>query len=609
MSKCDSLLNNVECEYKYSVNPAYTDSFIADFCRVFNEEVAHRYEHLSDKFKQAHPLTEFQADESDCVTETLQNQYFDTADDLIFKKFMAGLRLRRSDKSDGVEQTVKYKSEDAANGAAHTHVEYNVMVHQEPPLEIPDLTLFAPGQLPDEMIALARDHQLISHYQTDFTRKKMVFKVPHFLSFELALDLGNIVAGGTEAPICEVEFELKELDRDYVESNWGRFIYDLADIRFDFSTFINELLLKISGAPTCFEDSSHLLGEHHDRDPKSACAVFGLHHSSDYNTMGTCDICGDKVSSCDSSAHGSADKGDSHCDQVSRGGLDGKGYDESLASLHKEDFGFDDDNSVLAQKLEKMNAARTEPKAGGVIGLEPLSKLRRAVLLRQFDQDNQEHAEGAPYILSVERGTRIDLAYYLKVMSDYDQLEDSYISNFHDVCTKISEGYTLAVGLANLFGCREHFEDLRDFLKQALRFACSRKRFIVSDHMKNSHRKMCEDPELNELSMLVINDCSSMYVEFNVNMWMVPFYGKLAAALERPNFTLDDFQELTRTVADNSFAIKSSEYIERLLYIIARKSVLFAHDADTREDYKHIALATQHHMRQAWSGIKISGSL
>ena len=669
MSVHARLLDNIECEYKFAVNEAYAASFIHDFCSAFNDWLHEHYSKLPSAFHETHSLERYRADESKVEVEALKNSYFDTPDDLIFARFKAGLRLRSSSLVPGVEQTIKYKSEDGGIGAAHTHIEHNLRVDHE--LTTPDLTLFAPGVLPPELVALTQEHELISKYQTNFTRTKLILEAPAFVTFEVALDQGQIIAGNCTSPICEVECELKSINHDFLDAHLGTRIYDLDDVRFEFSALISDLLLKVSGAPSSFKDNSLLMqqggaqrvsahgvicasidpvgADHNTVITKGSALgailsatlapsshsvqpqVRSLTDASSVVAMGDLGTVGDMspnaasisttgtASSACASSTGGASPGRSGyfgaMEPLTGFDGDNDGLGEGLSSTEIMASALDacDDDQALHAKIAAIVKREAEAdhsahrRADGVIGLEPFSKLKRAVLLATFYRDNQDRPAKAdpdtPAELSISAGTRIDLEYYLKAMDDYDHLADPTIKQFTATCETIIAGYTNALGLALLLGTRQHFEDLRDLLKSSLRFAFNHKRFWESETDKDIHRRLCEDPDLSELSMLMVGECSSLYVEFNVNMWIAPFYGRLAAALENKHepLSLERFKALCRSCVDNSFAIMSAQFIERLVYQLERKADILL--APQGSEYKLKALATQYHLRQAWATI------
>ena len=45
-----SLLDNIECEYKFAVNESYAATFIHDFCSAFNDWLRDHYLQLPSAF-------------------------------------------------------------------------------------------------------------------------------------------------------------------------------------------------------------------------------------------------------------------------------------------------------------------------------------------------------------------------------------------------------------------------------------------------------------------------------------------------------------------------------------------------------------------------------
>ena len=77
MSVHASLLDNIECEYKFAVNETYAATFIHDFCSAYNDWLHDHYDKLPDAFKQTHELARYLADETKAEVETLTNPDFD----------------------------------------------------------------------------------------------------------------------------------------------------------------------------------------------------------------------------------------------------------------------------------------------------------------------------------------------------------------------------------------------------------------------------------------------------------------------------------------------------------------------------------------------------
>lgn len=548
----ENLLSNIECEYKYGLNDDYAESFLDDFSKKFNELITLNYKSLDEEFRKQHPLESFLADVSKVKCEVLKNEYFDTEDDLLFKEFRAGLRLRRSSLESGVEQTIKFKSVDMPEGAAHTHFEHNVKVETD--ISSPDVSLFDPSLIPAGLIERTKSNWLVCRYMTDFERKSLTVNVPRFASIEIAVDRGNIVSGKNQAPICEVEFELKSIDPQWLDDNWGVTVCDLDDVRLQFSSFIDEILLLVSGSNTIFVDRTGMKYE----GPNDIYA-----HSK----------------SCEAPD------------------LDNEGFDEHI------------DCSVLFSHDEVQQIPSMPFKKGGLISAEPLSKLRRAVLLNIFSTDNPDYeiGSGKDAKLSIERGTRVDVEAFRNSVVEYGENKSPTIMHFRQMVASIAENYSLAVGLANLFGTPQHFDDVRKVLACAIAFSTDHKLFNLTDELRIVHRRMSQEQDLSDLSMLAVSECSSIFIEFNVKMWFSPFYFLLSKSLDSdPNFTIRKFRELTAGAVNNSYSIKSSEYIERISYMLKRKYMLLSCEHETDEDFKNLAYATQYHTKQAWASVNLS---
>lgn len=548
----ENLLNNIECEYKYGLNDDYAESFLDDFCTKFNELITLNYKGLDEDFRSKHPLNSFLADVSKAKREVLKNEYFDTEDDLLFKEFRAGLRLRRSSLVSGVEQTLKFKSQDMPEGAAHTHFETNVKVDVD--ISSPDVSLFDPALIPASLIERTKTNWLVCKYLTDFERQSITVCVPRFACFEIAVDRGSIVSGNCSAPICEVEFELKSLDPQWLDDNWGVTVCDLDDVRLQFSSFIDEVLLLVSGSNTIFIDRTGMKYE----GPNDIYAHSKSGEAPD---------------------------------------LDNEGFDDHI------------DCSVLFSSDEVQQFPSMPFKQGGLISAEPLSKLRRAVLLSIFNADNPDYeiGSGKEANLSVERGTRVDVESFRDSVVEYGSKKNPTLALFRKMVTAIADNYSLAVGLANLFGTPQHFDDVRKILACAIAFSTDHKLFNLTDELRIVHRRMAQEQDLSDLSMLAVSECSSIFIEFNVKMWFAPFYFMLSKSLDSdPNFTIRKFRELTASAVNNSYSIKSSEYIERISYMLKRKYMLLSCEHQTDEDFKHLAYATQYHTKQAWASVNLS---
>jgi len=112
--------------------------------------------------------------------------------------------------------------------------------------------------------------------------------------------------------------------------------------------------------------------------------------------------------------------------------------------------------------------------------------------------------------------------------------------------------------------------------------------------------------------MLTVSECSSMFIEINGQLWIDPFFHDLKRLLEEQvDLDAEQFKKLCRTSINNSFAIKSSEYAERIHYILKRQQILFVDEEVDSEvnkeqrmsERKLMALATQHHLKLMWNNI------
>lgn len=560
MSKLDSLLKNIECEYKYSLNQACVKSFMSEFCSLYNEQMQKRFAKiLSADFVQNHKVEDFFAKLEDVHVETLCNEYFDTEDDDLFKEFRAGLRLRRSNRYEGCEQTIKFQNN--VNGAAHTHFEYNASSKVD--LKVPEAKLFKAipeARIPSEIYTLMAEKGLIAKYKTDFTRQSLVLTVPKFVTFEVALDQGMIVAGTNRAPICEIEFELKEISKDYIDECWGKTIYDLDDIRLEFSAFIDQLLLKLSHPSVC---SNGCIDEEHKqlekvKSEKAQQAIIACDESDEEFAeafKGIENVLCDKESEAD-------------------GSEEERSYIEEGIFYNEPDY----------HTVERV----CECHKGGFIGLEPFSKLRRAVLLAKCGDED-------PALM------RADLQSLRGAIRNYRAIEKPSFEDFATIVNHVSNTFADVVGYANLFGKREHIEDVRDFVKMIMESANNAKSLTIKEMDSNYLHKIRQDPELKDLSMLTVLECSSMFIELNSRLWFEPFYRAISDLCESDNVDRESFKRLCRTTVGNSFAIKSSEFFERIQYILKRQKLLLCGE---EVDYKRFALASQHQMRKAWGNVK-----
>ncbi|MBQ9274564.1 MAG: CYTH domain-containing protein [Succinivibrio sp.] len=133
----------------------------------------------------------------------LENIYFDTADNALFERGI-GLRLRRNGTQ--CEMTLKLKGENI--GGLHSRGELNVPVDNE--LQVPDLSRFPAGVLPEGLELAQIQQKLRPICHIDFERRSFDFRALN-CQFEVDYDQGGILLGeGLSHPINELEVELKD---------------------------------------------------------------------------------------------------------------------------------------------------------------------------------------------------------------------------------------------------------------------------------------------------------------------------------------------------------------------------------------------------------------
>ena len=126
----------------------------------------------------------------------LSNTYYDYPDHFLAKQKM-GLRIRQEDQ----ELTLTLKTNGEVVGGLHSRPEYNVpLTKKETPTNAQLRELYSFEQLPSSTL------QPI--FSTDFNRTFWLVEFQQS-KIEVAFDQGKIIAGESEQPICEIEFELK----------------------------------------------------------------------------------------------------------------------------------------------------------------------------------------------------------------------------------------------------------------------------------------------------------------------------------------------------------------------------------------------------------------
>ena len=130
--------------------------------------------------------------------QDLVTRYFDTPDFALSAQGVA-LRVRRAGRR--WLQTLKTEGERA--GGLSRRVEFEMPVSQG----TPDWTRF-----PSEALAYVPDvlrEQLVPVFETRFQRTTWLLKGRGGAQIEVALDVGEVIAGERTQPICEIELELK----------------------------------------------------------------------------------------------------------------------------------------------------------------------------------------------------------------------------------------------------------------------------------------------------------------------------------------------------------------------------------------------------------------
>ena len=126
----------------------------------------------------------------------LSNTYYDYPDHFLAKRKM-GLRIRQEDQ----ELTLTLKTNGEVVGGLHSRPEYNLpLTEKETPTNPQLRELYSFEQLPSSTL------QPI--FSTDFNRTFWLVEYQES-KIEVAFDQGKIIAGESEQPICEIEFELK----------------------------------------------------------------------------------------------------------------------------------------------------------------------------------------------------------------------------------------------------------------------------------------------------------------------------------------------------------------------------------------------------------------
>lgn len=139
-------------------------------------------------------------------SDLLENTYFDTPDDDLFK---AGIGLRIRHGKDFSEQTLKLRGKN--QGGLHSRGEFNIPISRS--AKLPRLAKFPSEVFPDGFDIDVEQHLLQPLCRISFTRESFDFEIMDSL-FEVAYDHGSIdLDTGAPYPINELEVELKQTSR------------------------------------------------------------------------------------------------------------------------------------------------------------------------------------------------------------------------------------------------------------------------------------------------------------------------------------------------------------------------------------------------------------
>ncbi|WP_261816618.1 CYTH and CHAD domain-containing protein [Vibrio gallicus] len=133
-------------------------------------------------------------------SKELGNTYFDTPNNWL-REHDIGMRIRRFD--DVYVQTVKTSGRVVAG--LHQRPEYNA----EHTSNTPDLKLHPEDIWPEGLSVAQLGAQLNPIFATNFTREMWLIGMDDGSQVEVALDIGEVIAGDKSSPICELELELK----------------------------------------------------------------------------------------------------------------------------------------------------------------------------------------------------------------------------------------------------------------------------------------------------------------------------------------------------------------------------------------------------------------
>ncbi|SCY60198.1 CYTH domain-containing protein [Thiohalorhabdus denitrificans] len=129
--------------------------------------------------------------------------YIDTPDLRLLK---GGYAYRIRKEGEEWVATVKADMGEGAGDGLHHHREWEAKV----PAPEPDLEVFSDPVLVETLRSLQSGQPLTTLFRVDMVRRIRDLNLEGGTLVEWAADQGRILAGEREAPICEVELELKE---------------------------------------------------------------------------------------------------------------------------------------------------------------------------------------------------------------------------------------------------------------------------------------------------------------------------------------------------------------------------------------------------------------
>lgn len=295
-----------------------------------------------------------------------------------------------------------------------THAHLEYNVRTDMELTKPDLMLFDVDSLPHGLCSNEIQDNLQGKYRTDFTRTTAEIALPLIGQVELALDQGTISSQGLSTKICEVELELKKADHHF------------------FALPCLDLSLAPNG------ESGDALGNEGAKLLNAQEADYAL-TNLDFS-------------------------------------------ENTLKSLQFEPFDLDDIKLMLVHNtvefVKQLNHRIVNKNQQlAVFGLEPFSKLKRAVLLKNkadIDEFVRTHPgqELPASLVRASQDIRVNFEYrkLLKLLNqrgeynpsivDYVSCGEMMMLTFFDACGKVK-----------LFGTVESLQDLSDVLSDCVDFA------------------------------------------------------------------------------------------------------------------------------------------